>query len=112
MVDAIDRLLGEVLVQRAVQRARRLEIAAERLFHDDARILIEAALSERRADRRERRRWDGKVVQRPLCPANRLLKLAERILIVVVAADILQELDQTGEVRLPEAPVLLDALFG
>ena len=39
VVDAKDLLLGEHLVQLGVQRHRAREIRAERLLHDDARVL-------------------------------------------------------------------------
>ena len=38
VIDAEDRRLGEHLVQRLVERARRGEVAAERLLDRDARL--------------------------------------------------------------------------
>ena len=46
MIDAKDVLLIETAEQNLVQRARRLEIAPERLFHDDARAARASRLRE------------------------------------------------------------------
>ena len=53
VIDAKDRLLAKYLMQRPVQRLRRREVAAERLFDDDARLLGAAHAAERGDDDRK-----------------------------------------------------------
>ena len=60
-------LLGEDLVQRLVERARRGEVAAERLLDDHPRVLRAARRAQSCFDhRREHAGRDGQVVRRPL----------------------------------------------
>ena len=104
MVDAENRVFGEVLNKRPVERVRRLEIVAERLFDDNARVLVEPACGERRPDRAEQRGRDREVMQRPPGGPERLLERLEGLRVLVVAIDIIQELDQAREAGLAEIP--------
>ena len=64
--------LGEDRVQRPVERARRGEVAAERLLDARrARCAAQPDAAEAGDRRRERARRDGEVVQRPLRAAER-----------------------------------------
>ena len=45
MIDAENLLFAEYLVQVRVERHRTLEIGAERLFHDDSRVLHQAGVA-------------------------------------------------------------------
>ena len=112
MVDAKDRLFGEVLQQCAVERLRRFAIAAERFFNDEAGVDVETALSERGNDNAKKARGDRQIVQRPLGAAERLLQLRKGLRIVVIAVDIPQKSQELIKLRRVGAPVLLDAVLG
>ncbi len=63
VVDAEDLLLAEHLVQARVELARRLEVGAERLLHDDPRPLDQAGLGELAHDGQRGLRRHAEVVQ-------------------------------------------------
>src|SRR5271165_1680661 len=112
MVDAENRVFGEVLNKRAVERTRRFEIAPERLFDDNARVQVEPACGERRPDRAEQSGRDREIMQRPPGGPQRLLERLEGLRVVIVAIDIIQELDQARESGLAEVPVTFEAVPG
>ena len=64
VVDAEDRRLGEVGVERGVQVDGRLEVAAERLLDDEPGTLVEAHRGDARGHRPEQERRDGEVEDR------------------------------------------------
>src|SRR5271157_1004680 len=112
MVDAEDRVLGEMRVQRLVERAGRLAVASERLFDHEPRIVVEAGGGEARRDDAEKGRRDRQIVQRPLRRSHRLFQELKRRRVVVVAVDIVEELQQFGEGRLVVASLMLEAVPG
>lgn len=61
MVDPVDLAFGEDLAHRVVDRVRRTQVVAERLFEHDARVFVEPYRSERTADRYEERRAGGEI---------------------------------------------------
>ena len=103
-----------VLVERAeqdpVQRARRLEIAAEGLLDDHARAVGAARGGELLHDRAEQRGRDGEVVRRPLRGAERLAQRLEGGRVGVVAVDVPQQAAELLERRGVETAVLLEAV--
>jgi hypothetical protein len=62
MIDAKYRLLGEHLVQRAVERLRRRQVAAERFLDDHARVLGAAGFGKSLNDGPEHARRNGQIV--------------------------------------------------
>ena len=64
VVDAEDRRLREALLERLIERARRGEIAAERLFDDHAPILVAADSGEASHDGGERIGRNREIEQR------------------------------------------------
>ena len=94
----------------AVELLRRGEVAAERLFDDDAGAVGAARLAELLHDRPEQRGRDGEVVRRPLGRAELLAERLERRRVVVVAVDVAQQAAQLVERRRIEAAVLLEAV--
>ena len=61
MVDTEDRPFGEMLAQGLIQRPGRLEVVAERLFDDEAGVLVETVRGERRS--RPRRTATGGIAR-------------------------------------------------
>ena len=57
MVDPEDLIFGKHLVQLAVQLHGRLQIDAERLFHDDTRTRHQPCVSQQSHGGQGRRRW-------------------------------------------------------
>ena len=101
-----------MLEQCAVERLRRLAIAAEGLLDDEARVDVETGLGERGNDNAKQARGNRKIVQRPLGAAERLLQFRESLRIVVVPIDISQEAQKLIKLGRVRAPVLLDAVSG
>jgi len=66
VVDSEDRLLGKKMMKRAVQLTGRGEIAAKRLFHDDAGILGASRLRQPLGYGGELAGRDSQVVERSL----------------------------------------------
>ena len=112
VVDAEDGLLGEVLMERAVQLLGRGEVAAEGLFHDDSGTLDAARLRQPLGHRGEQAGRDGQVVQRTLGTTERLAQLGERRGIAVIPVDVLQTRAQLRERRRVQPAVLLEAVLG
>ena len=69
---------GNTDLRDAVELARRGQVAAERLFDDDARMLGQARGAEPFDHRREERGRDGEVVRRAPGAAQRLFDRRER----------------------------------
>jgi hypothetical protein len=111
VVDAEDRLLGKMLEQRPVERLRRLAIMAERLFHDEAGVHVETALSQRGANHAEQAGRNREIMHRPLRGSERLLERRESLGIVVVAIDIPHERREPRQSGGVGASVAFDALF-
>ncbi len=103
-------LLGEHARQDLVELLRRREIAAERLFHDHARVVRAARGSEQLDHLGEHARRDREVVERPLRGAERFTQLFEQRLGAVVTVHVTEVLAQDLEGALVDASaVLLDA---
>jgi hypothetical protein len=77
MIDAEDGILREDRSRDAIELARGSQVAAERLFDDDARVVRQAISAEPFDDRREERRRNGEVVRRAPGTAQRLLERRE-----------------------------------
>ena len=75
----------------AVELPRRSQVASERLFDDDARLIGQARRAEPFDHRGEQRGRDGEVMRRTPGIAQRLLERFERTRIVVIAAHILEQ---------------------
>ena len=113
MVDPEDRLLGEDLVQLAVERLRGGEVAPERLLDDDPRPVGRATrVVQRLGHPAEERRRDREVVQRSAGAAELALELGEGLTVGIVAVDVAQEPLELGEGAAVDAPVLLQAFLG
>ena len=89
MVDAEHRGLGEHFVQRAVERLRRGEVAAEGLFDDDPRVLGAPRVRQTLHHGREHARRNGQIMQRACRRAQCLPQSLVGRRILVVAADVL-----------------------
>ena len=72
VVDAEDGVFREHRPRDAVELPRRGQVAAERLFDDDARMIGQVRSTEPRDHRREERGRDGEVVRRAPSAAQRL----------------------------------------
>ena len=94
-------------MQRAVERLRRGQVAAERLLHHDPRAVRAAGLLQVLRHHTEQFGRDRQVVQRPLRLAQRLLQPLERGRVVVVAVDVAQLRRQLRERRLVDGAALL-----
>src|SRR5207253_1903359 len=91
VIDPEDALLRKVLEKRAVQRLRRGEVATERLFDDDARVLRRGTARKSFHDGREEARRHRQIVEWPRRAAERLAQAVERRLVGVVAVDVLEK---------------------
>ena len=113
MVDPKNEGFRKYFMQSAVQRLRGREIAPERFFDDDPRLLGAAGFGETLHDRAEHARRNRQVVNRPGCGAQSLFQPGEGRRIGVVAAHIAQLRRQLLEATGFEvAAALLDALAG
>src|SRR3954451_23259335 len=89
VVDPEDLLLAEVLEQGRGQLLRRLEVVAERLLDHEARpAAIVSPLAERLDDRGESGRRHGEVEDAVAPELLLLVKLAERVVELVLAAGV------------------------
>ena len=77
-----------------VELDRRGEVAAERLFDDDARVLRQPGRAQALDHGLEQRRRNGEVMRRPLRRAERGLQRLEGRRVLVVAADVAQQAEQ------------------
>src|SRR4051794_7864050 len=112
MIDAEDVLLREMLVQHAVQRPRRLPIAPEGFLDDEPRPVHDSGTSELPGDQPEQPLRDGHVVHRAARTAERPFQFGEGSGVLVIAIDVLQELEHPLEGALVDAAVLLEAPLG
>ena len=90
-------VLREHRPRDAVERPCRGQVAPERLFDDDARLVGQARGAESLDDRGEQRRRDGEVVRRAPRAGQRLLQRGEGARIVVVALDVAQQGEQVAQ---------------
>ena len=97
MIDAEDRVLRKHRPRDPVELARRGQVASERLFDDDARLIGQAGGAEPLDDRREQRGRDGEVVRRAPGIAQRLLERLEGVRVVVVAAHVPEQGEEPVE---------------
>ena len=72
VVHPVDRLLGEVLVDRSVQRLRGSQVVAERLLHHDPRLRGQPDPGDPLGDPAEEERRHLQVEQDPLGVAERV----------------------------------------
>ena len=112
MIDAEDARFGEGRVQRGVELLRRGQVAPEGFLDDHARALGAAGFVEALDHGGEHAGRDGQVVRGMLRRAEQFAQRREGGRIVVVAVDVLQELDQLGEGRGIEAAMLRQAVLG
>ena len=91
VIDAEDRVFREHRPRDAVELPRRGQVAAERLFDDDARMLGQVRGAEPCDHRREERGRDGEVVRRAPSATQRLFDLRERALVLIVPAHVAEQ---------------------
>ena len=82
---------GNTDLRDAVELPRRGQVAAERLFDDDARMLGQVRGAEPFDHRLEERGWDGEVVRRAPSAAQRLFDRRERARVVIVPAHVSEQ---------------------
>ena len=112
VVDAEDRVLGEDLVQLAVERLGRGQVVPERLLDHDAGALGSAAgVTQRLGHGAEQRRRDREVVQGAARAAELLAEARERVRVGVVAVHVAHELLQLREGAAVNPAVLLEAVL-
>src|SRR5690606_7283130 len=91
VVDAKDARLGKVPMQDLVERARRREIAAERLLDHDAGAGGALLTGQSLDDGGEEAGRDGQVVQRPPNAFELIAQRPESRRVAVVAVDVAQQ---------------------
>ena len=101
---------GKILLQQAVQCARRCAVVAERLLDHQTRVLGAARLRQRLRHGREQAWRHREIVQRPLRLTKLLAQLGEGRGIVVVAVDIAQQRHQPLLRLRVRAAVMLQAV--
>ena len=109
MIDAKHSQFGEDSQERAVERLRRCEIAAEGLLRRDAPAPRTPRAAELLDHSRKQTGGNSEIVQRPLCRSERNAQEVKRRWILVVAVDIAkqrQELVKSGAV---DAAMALEA---
>ena len=112
VIDAEDRVFRKHRPRDAVEFPRRGQVAAERLFDDDAGMLGQACGAKPRDHRREERGRDGQVMRRAPGAAQRLFDLRERVRVVVVPAHVAEQGQKMVESALVIDPArLLDAVL-
>ena len=111
VIDAEDRVLGKRAMQRRVERARRLEVAPERLFDDDPRALGAAGARQVLDGGRKRAGRNREIEQRTLGPAERLPDLREELELAIVAGNVLQQRREARERRLVDRAPFADTLL-
>ena len=82
---------GNTDLRDAVELPRGGQVAAERLFDDDARMLGQVRGTEPFDHRREERGRDGEVVRRAPSATQRLLDRRERARVVIVPAHVAEQ---------------------
>ena len=98
---------GKTVCSVSLSASADLEVVAEGLLDDHARILGATGAAERRDDGREHARRDGQVVGRAAGRAELLAQRREGGVVVVVAVDVAQQLQQLLEGRLVDAAAVL-----
>lgn len=66
------------------------QIASERFFDDDARMLRQIRRAQSFDHRLEQRRWDGEVVRRAPRAAERFLYRRKRLRVLIIPTDVLE----------------------
>ena len=112
VVDAEDRLLGEDVVQRPVERTGGGEIVSERFLDHDARSRGATRSGQMVDDGREERRRNREIVERPACVTELAAQRGERGRVPVVAVDVAEQGGQSGEDGFVNRPVSEDAVAG
>src|SRR5579862_4993814 len=112
MIDAIDGALGEDLVQRAIQLQRSLQVVAEGLLDDGARIVRASRLLQAERDGAKEAGRHREVVQRRLRLAELLAQFRESRRVAIVAVDIAQQLLHLLPRDLIESAMMLQAVLG
>lgn len=97
VVHAAEPLLGEVLAELHLQCARRLEVVAERLLHDQSGLVGESRFREACGGLGVQPRRDGQVVHEETAPARLLGNRAEADGLVVVDAGHVQQIGEACE---------------
>ena len=110
MIDAKNHLLAKYLMQRPVQRPRGLEVASERLFDDDARLLGAAHAAERGDDDRKRVGRNRQIVERTRARAERATQRVVGRGIAVIAPDVVEQGSEFRERRVVQQPLLLQTV--
>ena len=90
MIDAENRVLREHRLRDVVELARRRQVASERLFNNDARMLGQVRGTEPFDHRLEERRRDGEVVRRAPSVTQRLPYRRERALVIIIPTHVLE----------------------
>ena len=88
VIDAEDRVFRKHRVRDAVELPRRGQVASERLFDDDARMLGQVRGTEPFDHRLEERGRDGEIVRRAPSATQRLFDRRERARVIVVPAHV------------------------
>ena len=100
MVDPIDLLFVEMLRQRGVQRLGAGQVAAERLFHHDATVVIgDAVARQKLGDVAEQRRRDREIERMDRALAHPVLQRLPAALALGVDGDIAQQAQKLGQLR-------------
>ena len=110
VIDAIDRLLGKRLVQRGVERARRRQVAAERLLHDQSGVRGHPRPRQARRHDAEQARRNGQVEGRAHGATERLAQAVEGGRVLIVAGHVRQARDEPFVGGRVDAPVSREAL--
>src|SRR5687767_11749979 len=99
VIDPEDRVLGKGAMQCRVERTRRLEIAPERLFGDDA-CPFGAAGARQMVNRDREGAWrNGEIKERMPGAAEHLPDLREELQFAVVAGHVMEQRYQVRECR-------------
>ena len=110
VIDAIDRGLGEELMERPIEGLRRGEVAPKGFFHDQSRLRRTARLRQSLGDGAEQAGRDRQVEDRALCLAERLPQSLEGRWRFIVAGDVRESTGKGGERAGVEAAVCGDAV--
>ena len=90
MIDAENRVLREHRLRDVVELPRGRQIAPERLFDNDARMLGQVRGTEPFDNCLEERGRDGEVVRRAPSVTQRLAYRRERVRVIIIPTDVLE----------------------
>ena len=105
-------LLIESFEQDGIERPRRGQVAAERLFNDHAGTSGCSRSGKLLDDRAKRGRRDGQIIGRPLRRPEFAAQRLKRRRVVVVAVHVTQQAGQFLKRRRIQPAVLFQAVFG